>query len=215
MLPESWLSLALFAFLVAPGLVFDLLASRRRVGRAESTFREISRVILASTAFSTVGLLVVALVGTLRPSWMPDTRQLLTRPDPYVYDHLARVIGALAIQLIVALGTALLVHTVLARRSGSSLRAVSPWRRALRHDAPEATAPHVRIRLRSGTVYVGRVNHYTAEMEVADREIVLSPPLFSKTGLAALTPLPPRWQRLIISGSEIESMAIEYRKLAD
>lgn len=215
MVPESWLSLAFFALLVAPGLVFDLLARRRRVGQAESTFREISRVVLASTGFSAVGLLAVGVVGALRPNWMPIPRQLFTAPDPYVYDHPGRVVAASAIQLTAALGAAMATHFVLARKTGSTLRPVSPWSKTLREDAPESTTPHVRIRLQSGTVFVGRVNHYTAQLEVADREIVLAPPLFSKTGGNALVAMPSRYQRLVVRGSQIESIAIEYRAATD
>jgi hypothetical protein len=56
--PPTWLSVVFFALLIAPGPLFDLLAEHRRVGAPESTFREVSQVVLASLVFSGLGFLV-------------------------------------------------------------------------------------------------------------------------------------------------------------
>lgn len=48
MIPGTWLAVILFLIVIAPGLFFDLLGTRRRVAVAESAFREIGRVALGS-----------------------------------------------------------------------------------------------------------------------------------------------------------------------
>ncbi len=211
MVPSTWLSVALFVFLIAPGLLFDLLAERRRAGRPESAFREASRVVLASLAFTSAGIAVISLVRASRPAWMPDPGPLLADPQTYAADHYGVVLWALAVEMSVALGAALAVHRALARKHGSGLRAVSSWHRTLREDRPGGADVHVRVKLTNGTIFVGKVAHYTADLDMADREIVLAPPLFSRTGDKPLVPMPPEWQRLVLAGSVIESLAVQYR----
>jgi len=77
----------LFVVLIAPGLLFDLLAERRRAGAPESAFREASRVVLASLVFSSLGLGVVGLVRTVEPTWMPDADALVAEPHQYLVEH--------------------------------------------------------------------------------------------------------------------------------
>jgi hypothetical protein len=58
MVPSGWLTVVLFLLLVSSGLLFDLLAVRRRTGPAESAFHETSRIVLASLGFTAVVLTV-------------------------------------------------------------------------------------------------------------------------------------------------------------
>ena len=67
------------------------------------------------------------------------------------------------------------------------------------------------MRLTNGTVFLGAVAHYTADLELSDREIVLSPPLFSNTSENALDAMPSDWQRIVLPSSQIESVAVQYR----
>jgi MFS family permease len=62
MVPASWLAVLFFLLFVAPGLLFDLLSEKRCAGIAQSGFREISRVVLASILFSAIGAVAVAVV---------------------------------------------------------------------------------------------------------------------------------------------------------
>lgn len=54
------------------------------------------------------------------------------------------------------------------------------------------------------------VAHYTADLELADREVVISPPL-SRDRSDKLAPVPTKWQRLIVRGSSIETVNVVYR----
>ena len=60
MIPNTTGAVLAFFLFVAPGLLFDLLSERRRAGIPETSFREASRVVLASTAFTTLALGLVA-----------------------------------------------------------------------------------------------------------------------------------------------------------
>lgn len=214
MVPSTWLSVLFFLLLIAPGLVFDLLAERRRAGADESAFREASRVALASTAFSGVALAVLALVRARRPAWMPDPRRLLGDGQDYLADEYRLILRALLIQVAIALGLALLTHTVLARTSGASIRQRSAWSSVLHHELPAGYQAHVRVRLADETVFVGRVAQFTANLEHADRELVLAPPLFSKLKGGSLKDVPAEWQRIVVPGDQVVAMSVQYRPKA-
>jgi hypothetical protein len=213
--PSTWLSVFLFLFLIAPGLLFDLLAERRRAGAKESAFRETSRVILASFAFSGLGLAVLALVRTWAPSLMPDPRRLLNHGGTYFAGHYRLVAVALLVELGVAVGAASAVHAFLARGTGAGLRPISTWKKVLRDECPAGYVPHVRVRLDDDIVYLGRLGHFTADLDQADRELVLVPPLFAKSGDKALAAMPEEWQRVVVHASNVHSMAVQYRPAGD
>jgi hypothetical protein len=212
MVPSSWTSLLLFALLVAPGLLFDLLATRRRTGASESTFREISRVVLASTVFSSLGIAGVGLLTLWKPDWMPDPRLVLLESSSYVVDNIGRTLVAVATQLTVSLAAALAAHLFLASRSDAALRSVSAWTRVFRDDAPRGCSIYLRLSLNTGVIVLGRLAHSTASLEWDDREIVLSPPLYSRAAGGALQPVPSGWQRIIIPSSSIQAISVAYQQ---
>lgn len=212
MIPSTWLSVVFFLFLVAPGVCFDLLAERRRAGLSESAFREASRIVLASTCFSSVGFLVLALLRASAPSWMPDPGDLLgTEGHSYLATHYRLILRALLSEAGVALAAACLCDRLLSRNGRAHLRSMSTWTRVIRQECPAGHVPHVRLRLASGAVYVGRVADFTADLDPDGRELILMPPLFSKTGTQPLADMPSEWQRLIVSGSAVETLAVQYR----
>jgi Family of unknown function (DUF6338) len=103
MVPGSWLAVLLFLLLVAPGLLFDLLSQRRRAGSPESGFREVSRVVLASLAFSSIAFAVLVIVRTVHPAWMPDPRRMLEPKASYGRDHYRLLLRTLILQASLAL----------------------------------------------------------------------------------------------------------------
>lgn len=214
MVPSSWLTVVLFLLLVSPGLLFDLLAMRRRTGAVESAFHETSRIVLASLGFTVVALAALAIVGALAPGLMPDPKGLLDPNGTYPVDHWPAVVGALAAEAGIAHGAVLLTHWVLARRGGARIRPVSAWTALFRRDVPAGHHAYVRLRLAGGVVYAGSVLSFTSDLPLADRELVLGPPLYSKTGDRPLTPLPADYARVLIRGAMIETMAVEYRATA-
>lgn len=212
MAPATWLGVLLFVLFIAPGLLFDLLTERRRTGASESTFREISRVVLASIAFSGAGLaILLALRQLFMPGWLID-------PDTFVRDGARYASGnyqvislTLVLGVSIALALAIISHFALARGGGARIRKRSAWTRVFKDDRPKNTFPYARIRLDDGSIYSGRVQDFTADLELDDRELVLRPPfLRAKIGDGALTALPDYVERVVISGSKVQALSVIY-----
>lgn len=213
MVPSTWVSVVLFLLLIAPGLLYDLLAQRRRVLPAESTFREASRVALSSLIFTAIGLAVVCLVRARWPALMPDPVGLLSGGSSYLAAHYLVVAGALGLEVVVALGAAWATHAYLAHRHGAPLRQESAWTSVLRKSVPNGYRPYVRVRLENGTVYMGSVAHATADLELGERELVLAPPLYSNTETETVSAVLAEWQRIVLRGTQIESLTVRYEPI--
>lgn len=212
MIPGTWLAVVLFLIVVAPGLFFDLLGARRRVEAAESAFREVGRVALGSLGFTLVTLVVLLGVRWLFPRLFFDPRAMILGGNAYLADHYGQVILTIVAATVVSHLLAFGVHKLLARRTGEAFRKVSAWGVAFRDGVPAGHAVFVRVRLTSGLVYTGQVENFTADLSAADRELLLTKPLAVKPdGDGTLTPLPAAYDRVILRGSEIEVISVEYR----
>ncbi len=212
MIPGNWLSILLFLLFVAPGLLFDLLSERRRAGFAESAFREVSRIILGSLAFSGFAFAVVVIVRTIHPSWMPDPKRLLEPGGSYARDHYRLILRTLVLQEALALVTALAWHLFLAKKQGgATIRPISAWTQVFKRDCPRGHDAYVRVRLEGGVIYSGLVANFTSDLEVGGRELILAPPMASKTSDNPMMAVPRQYQRVVIQGSAIQVMSVEYR----
>jgi Family of unknown function (DUF6338) len=210
--PSSWLSVVLFFLFIAPGLLFDLLSEQRRAGFSESAFREISRIVLASLVFSGFAFSVLAIVREVQAAWMPDPRRLLDPKDAYAKDHYVLILRTLVLQGSLALTAAWAWHLFLAwRQGGATIRQVSAWTQVFKRDCPEGHDAYARVRLEGGIIYSGLVANFSSDLDVDGRELVLAPPIASKTGENQMTAVPGQYQRIVIRGSAIEVMSVEYR----
>jgi Family of unknown function (DUF6338) len=210
--PSSWLSVVLFFLFIAPGLLFDLLSEQRRAGFSESAFREISRIVLASLVFSGFAFSVLAIVREVQAAWMPDPRRLLDPKDAYAKDHYVLILRTLVLQGSLALTAAWAWHLFLAwRQGGATIRQVSAWTQVFKRDCPEGHDAYARVRLEGGIIYSGLVANFSSDLDVDGRELVLAPPIASKTGENQMTAVPGQYQRVVIRGSAIEVMSVEYR----
>ncbi len=158
-LPGTWLSVLFFVLLVSPGLLYDLLADRRRVKISEPAFRELSRTVLSSILCSGLALSALALIREVQPSWMPDPSGLFMHQSQYLASHYRLVLRAAVAEALMALGLACLAHYLIYRRSNARLRPVSTWTRVLRDERPEGYLPHVQVQLEDGRTYIGAVGH--------------------------------------------------------
>ncbi|MGH3697638.1 MAG: DUF6338 family protein [Pseudonocardiaceae bacterium] len=218
MVPASWLAVLLFILLVVPGLVFDILSERRRVGSSESTFREISRVVIASIGFSGATLLVLALVRIfLAPTWLPDPGALAREGSRYAtqnYQVLAWTLGAGGfLSTIFAVGT----HYVLKWKCDApGIEKVSSWTKVFQHHNEGNWRVYVRVRLDDGAIYAGTLLHHTSDLENDDRELILGwPGLATKSPGGTLTEMPNDWKRIVIHSSAIKTLFVGYIKNSD
>jgi hypothetical protein len=211
MVPGSWLSVLLFLLLVAPGLLFDLLSEQRRAGFGESAFREVSRVVLGSLAFSGFAFAGLVILRTVHPAWLPDPKRLLEPGGSYARDQYRLLLRTLVLQASLALAAAWGWHMILSKlQGGATIRRVSSWTQVLKRDRPSGHDAYVRVRLDSGVVYFGLVADFSSDLEVDGRELVLAQPMASKSGDNPMTAVPRLCQRVVIRGSAIEVMSVEY-----
>lgn len=67
------------------------------------------------------------------------------------------------------------------------------------------------VKLKNGSTWAGRVAKYSPDPDLADRELVLEPPLAArKDSTVDIKPLNAKWTRVILSGPEIVSIAVSY-----
>jgi hypothetical protein len=167
---------------------------------------------LGSLAFSGFAFALLIILRTILPASMPDPRRLLESGNSYVQTHYRLILQALLLHVSLALTAAWGWHTYLARKQGgATIRPVSTWTQVFKRDCPKNHDAYVRVRLEGGVIYSGLVAHFSVDLEVDGRELILAPPMASKTGEHPMTPLPQQYQRVVIRGSTIEVIAVEYR----
>lgn len=211
--PLTWVAALLFLLFIVPGLVFDMLSERRRVLSSESTFRELSRVALASVAFSGTSI-TLFLIGTqtIRPTWLPDPARLLRDGITYAagnYHLLAwTAIGIVLLAVLMAIA----IHLLLSRvKGGGPISQRSSWTRVLRDDCPNGKKPYAKLRFDDGSACAGFVQDYTPDIEIEDREIVLRPPhLKVKPANGALRDVPVHVERIVIKGADVRTLYVSY-----
>lgn len=214
---NTWFSILAFFVFVAPGVLYDLLSARKRVQRRESTFTEISRIALASTWCSLAALLFLISVGVVAGLWdkqpFPDPLALMDGGTKYLSQHLAAVTWAAFLGIFVSFIVAILSAVIIHRKKKSAISYVSSWLIVLRKDRPnESSTVHVRAKLKDGTTWFGKVAHYSPDHEVSDRDLVLCPPLATRSAAenSSIEEWPAKWTRVILPGSEIVSLAVSY-----
>ncbi|MFC7401937.1 DUF6338 family protein [Citricoccus sp. GCM10030269] len=210
MIPTSWTAFLLFIMFVTPGLAFDYFSQRRRPNADESIFRESSRVVQASVWFAFPGVTLAILLW-----WVLD-RQKVPQPSEIVDGGVFVELGwgfplGLVAYLAGSVGTAYLTDLWLRRKHGATLTSThSQWVQAFKRDRPEATQTYVRLKTDSGDEWSGLVKHYSADFEVAGREIILAPPI-SHRSPANSDPEPvEHLAELVVRGDAIESIQVIY-----
>jgi Family of unknown function (DUF6338) len=211
LVPTTWLAVLFYVLLVAPGLLYDLLAERRRAKISESAFREASRTVLASLIISIISFSILAVIRWAHPAWMPDPNRLLGGAGDYIARHYRLILRTLLLEGGIALGIAGGFQWARTRRVRARLRPVSTWTKVFREECPQGFLPYVQVRLANGMTYVGQVGHFTADLETSDRELVLVPPLYVKKPDGQLKDMASEWQRIVVSGESVESLVVQYR----
>ncbi|WP_416567331.1 DUF6338 family protein [Nocardia testacea] len=221
MTPNTLLGIVAFFLFVAPGLYYDRKSARLRVKPPESVFGEISRVALVSTFCSLPALLllgVVAVVAGRRGwTWFPDLRALFKQGNSTYYaDNLIQVSVTVVATAAVALLTAELWFRWVHRNDKGVMTFESSWREVLRVKAPAGTVAHARISMKDGSIWTGRVDAFSRGTELADREIVLAPPIFRKPkqnpdgSYSPNARIPDNFERVILKDAEIGYIAVKY-----
>lgn len=218
MIPTTTAQLFLFLALVAPGLYYELLRERRRPVIGESSFREASRIALASVLFDGAAVAVLAIVRAIQPAWMPDPRSWLAHPTLYVRAHYALISWTVLAGLALAFGFATLADQ-LNRKQRGNIHPQGMWFQLFRTDRPPKTVPWVSLRLTDGTEIAGFLAYFVPADDPALREIALRPNVHGtglqlrKAGQQAIERL-DKWSSIVVRGDQISYFKVEYRTAA-
>ncbi|GAA1463517.1 DUF6338 family protein [Williamsia maris] len=224
MIPSSWLTVFGFFAFAAPGVMYDLLAAQKRAVRRESTLREVSRVVLVSTSCTALSALVVLIAGPPLTAWLPSCAGIPTAGELILADrnflagHTIGVSLGGFLFLAVSIGVALGAYLFNFRKVGSKLSYDSQWTLAFRRRLPAGYDSAVRVKLKNETVWFGVVRDFSVDLELADRELTLRPPLaFQKPGgePSWIDHTRNGWGQVVIHGEEVESILVRYQRTSD
>jgi hypothetical protein len=217
--PDSIAAILGILFVVAPGLVFEVVRERRRPTVERSTFREASWVALASLAFDVAALLVLAGIHAFWAQPFPDMSAWASEGLSYVIEQPWRVAAFLGAWAVLAVGGAIGAALVLFRRSTARIDPnTTAWYELFRKRVPRDSYPMASVLLDDGSSYAGEVVYYDANILPAERELILGPPLWYRTSdESELAPLPREhhWQRAVIAAPRIRAMWVRYPKRAE
>lgn len=226
MIPQTLGALIAFLTLVAPGIVFELLRERRRAGRAESAFREASRVALGSIAFSmAASLLLLGIQGLSQLIFDGGPfvdLAALSASTGYARQHVHVIVVTLVVELALACTLALTLDIWLARRKQeiTSVRQQTAWHEVFRGDRPKGAIPWVHVRLTDGTSFYGYLRSYVASGNPDEREIVLEGEGLTYVGnpfsggeTVEKVTIGDRWPRVVIPSSQISYLRVQYRDI--
>jgi hypothetical protein len=142
---------------------------------------------------------------------MPDPGAWIRSSAAYVADHYRLVGRAVVVELVLALTFAAIASMWFSRRGSGKINPVSVWFQVFRTKAPAGKLPYVRVLTKQNSVYGGVVSDYRTELQLEDRELVLSPPLsFRKTPTDDVEDIPKAWERVVLTGSQIQVMWVSY-----
>lgn len=220
MTPNNWLGIIAFFFFIAPGLHYDRKVVRKKVKPRETAFAEVSRVALVSTLCSVPAFLLlggfVAICAWRDWELLPDPKAWIKQGSGYFADNLLKVSIACLAVAAVSLVIADLAFRWNHRKDPGDITFESSWREVMRRRRPAGTVPHVRAAMKDGSSWTGRVAFYSPDMELADREIVLSPPLYRTPKTEPSEPyrttidFPEEFEHVVLKDSEIAYLAIKY-----
>jgi hypothetical protein len=213
--PETVGSLVAFLFFVTPGLAFELLRERSRPQRQHTAFRETAIVVIASVAFSSIAVTLLAVVRWIWPGWMPDPHALAADPGDYAAEHVGVVARALAIEVVTATMLAFIWHRLLCRlRPGGQMSANPAWFEITNGNAnPRRDRVLAYVELEDGSALRGFIKGYDFAPDQTLRNLVLAgdeqAPLRSRrVGAETGSDLAESWAYAVVPGERIRTATV-------
>jgi hypothetical protein len=211
MVPTTTSAIAVFVLLVSPGLVFELLWQRSRPRRDESTFVEVSRVLLAGVVFSGSATLVIMILDVLISGTAPELPVLVGEGSDYVAQHPGLSLGTLITVVTAAVCLSIAAHDLLTPRNARRIVQETVWHTAFSRLAGPGSRVFLSVQLKDGSTITGYSAGYSTEPDPAMRDLLLTAPLAIRlSGQKDATPLDSAWQSMVLSGAEICNIAASY-----
>lgn len=216
-MPTSWLSILLFMVVIAPGLLFDLGSASRLVRAKESAFHEIARITLASLFFSGAAIGFAALAHGWWPAAFLDLRQAVSGGWEYVKENQAPAVASLALVFassLMAVVVVNLVWTICVHGWGKPwLRGKSAWSVVFKpKELAQGTTVMATAVLSDGSIVRGRVTEFSADLDRADRELVLAPPIKIRGKGKDKAEDRPELEAVVLSGADVLRLQVEYAR---
>lgn len=216
MIPSTTAAVVVFVLLVSPGIAFELLWQRSRPRRDETAFVEISRVLLAGVAFSGAAALLMVVVAALAPGAAADLLSLVRSGQGYVEGHPGLTLGTLVTGVTIAVCVAIAAHELLTPPTVRRIVQETVWHTAFSRMAGPGVRVFLSVQLKNGTTVTGYSAGYSTEPDPVKRDLLLTAPLAIRLpGETVATPLADAWQTLVLSGTEIRTIATAYVTQAD
>ncbi len=206
MIPSTTAAVVGFLFFVAPGLVWELQQERQRPPRDGSTFREVSRVALASVIFTSSATVLLAGLRALFGVLL-DPGAWLRTGDHY----LQREYRIIAVTAVAEVSLA----------CGLAYATSRPWRTAtqrpegvlwiLLNTTVTGTRRRVSVRLDDGMVYTGNFSR----LDDGPRDegfLELQPPLVGTKGGGEAREV-EFYQRLAVPLANVRDVFVEWKRL--
>ena len=102
MTPSTWVSFLFFLYFLLPGLFLDYRSRRYVPSVKESAIRELSRVVLGSITFTTLGFSILLLVHFIDIHRFVDLRAYFDHPDSYPRNNFRLVFWNMIAELAIA-----------------------------------------------------------------------------------------------------------------
>jgi hypothetical protein len=200
-------------------LAFELFRQRRRWGRNDSTFIEISRVLVAGLSLGGITFTVLAAVSLVGPASIISLAGLVADKHWVVQHLLVAGWTAWAYALVSVTLAALAAAILPGANMTGGIHTESGWvtcfdrlPRAIQETNFLPNVPGVRlsVKLSDGSVYVGDRAEYSTDLPLEDRELILGGQLaYQLSDESATKPL-TQWQRVILRGDQISNIAVQY-----
>lgn len=211
-MPSTFVGLVFFVVCLVPGFVYTAARDVRLPERTSSTFRESTRVLLASLAFDGMILGVFGLIRAAVPSHTPDTGRLVREGWGYVQDDYGRLTLWFCALLAAAAGAALAAARLLPRGPGPLSVESSWWLLFGRYpDQAGAKCTYVSCELVDGSSLAGVLKHFAHQAEeTGDRELALTAPLTYRPHAGAPSGPLTGHQLVTVSARQIKFLTVTY-----
>jgi hypothetical protein len=219
--PSSAGSLFGLLLVLAPGIWYELIRQRSRPGRADSTFVEVSRILLAGVLVSLTVLILLGLIRAINPHLLDDPQALLSQPS-YLAAHLGTLVWTLVWFLVFAMTIpAAWLYNTPGKTAHEEIRQESLWvsyfdriprRAAATKGLPPFEYVYVQVRTEGDVLYRGRLAGYDNSPDLDGRELTISGPnLITKPVGEEWSSLEREgWSVVIIPGDEIKDIHVLY-----
>lgn len=211
LVPSTATTVLIFLLLVTPGVMFELSWQRSHPRRDESTFVEISRVLLAGVLLSGFAAILLAVLGLVTSGVVIDLGALVRDGHRYVETHLGIVVCDVMSLPLLALLLGVAANDLLTPTSAHPIAQETAWHTAFSRATLTGTQAFVSVQLKDGTTITGYQAGYSLEPDPAKRELLLAAPFTVwRAGTVTPHPLDEAWQRIVLHGTEISSIAVAY-----